>query len=75
MEETWAYTLTGSLDIVINRALSKSFIAILDDARKKDVIAGIKEIIEQSDEKTWIDKEAGTFEYPYKTLAVVIKRK
>ena len=74
-EETWAYALDGNLDIVRDRALSKSYIAVLGAEDKAGVVKKIEEIIAKGDGRKWEDEERGIFEYPYKTLVVIARKK
>jgi hypothetical protein len=74
-EETWSYVLDGSLQIVTDRACSKSYIAVLPDEEKASVVSDIKNVIENATDKKWIDEQEGTFEYPYKTYVVVARKK
>ena len=74
-EKSWHYPLVGSLDIVTNRALSKSYVAVQSEDTKATIKAEITEIINRGDGKQWIDEDKGFFEYPYKTLVVVFQRK
>ncbi|KAI0054448.1 S-adenosyl-L-methionine-dependent methyltransferase [Artomyces pyxidatus] len=74
-ENTWAYNLHGSLDIVTNRAFSKSYIAVQPDDVKAQIQEDIKQIVDRGDGRTWIDESEGLFEYPYKTYVVIIRRK
>ena len=74
-EKRWTYALHGSRDIVTNRALSKSYIAVLPPDEKAQVVQDIEKILEKGDDLKWIDKEKGIFEYPYGTLVVICKRK
>ncbi|KAI0054120.1 S-adenosyl-L-methionine-dependent methyltransferase [Auriscalpium vulgare] len=74
-ETSWAYSLPGSLDIVTDRALSKSYIAVLPADDKVKVKADIEAIVKKGDGKKWIDESEGTFEYPYKTFVVIFRQK
>ncbi|KAJ3516618.1 hypothetical protein NLJ89_g1012 [Agrocybe chaxingu] len=69
-EQVWTYHLQGTKETVVDRALSKSYIAILPPDKKTKVQDEIRKIIDDS-HKTWIDKSKGIFEYPYKTHVVV----
>ena len=71
----WSYALLGTESIVVDRACSKSYISVLPDAKKEQVVADIKEIVARGDDLVWTDKEKGEFEYPYKTYLVVAKKK
>ncbi|KAI0273766.1 S-adenosyl-L-methionine-dependent methyltransferase [Gloeopeniophorella convolvens] len=74
-EQTWSYSLVGSLEIVTDRVMSKSYIAVQPDDVKTQIKASVKEIIDRGDDRKWIAEDKGIFEYPYKTLAVVLRRK
>ncbi|KAI0322218.1 S-adenosyl-L-methionine-dependent methyltransferase [Amylostereum chailletii] len=74
-EETWSYSLDGSLKIVTDRAFSKSYIAIQPDEVKANIKDDIQSIVERGEGRRWIDEAADIFEYPYKTYTVIIKRK
>ena len=74
-EKEWAYHLVGSEEICVDRALSKSYISILPPDEKGRVIETIKAIVAKGDGKVWIDESKGVFEYPYKTLVVLARKK
>jgi len=74
-EQTLTYALPGTRDIVINRALSKSYIAILPPAEKEKVVQDIDEILRKGEGKKWTDESQGIFEYPYGTLVVTFRKK
>lgn len=74
-EKTWSYHLEGTEDIVVDRASSKSYIAVLPPDEKAKVQATIREILKRGDDLEWIDKEKGVFKYPYKTWVVTSKKK
>ncbi|KAI0256831.1 S-adenosyl-L-methionine-dependent methyltransferase [Lactifluus subvellereus] len=74
-ERSWSYSLMSSLEIVTDRAMSKSYIAVQPEDIKTTIKADIKEIIDRGDGRRWIDEDKGFFEYPYKTLVVVFHRK
>jgi len=74
-ERLWCYSLMGSLDIATDRAMSKSYVAVQPEAIKATIKADITEIVQRGDDKQWIDKDKGLFEYPYTTLVVVFQRK
>lgn len=74
-EDTWAYTLPGTLEIVTERALSKSYIAILGEKEREEVVAEIRNIIGRGDGRVWRDEGKGEFEYPYKTTVVISEKK
>ena len=74
-ETTWAYNLLGSEKIVVDRACSKSYIAVLPDDEKEAVKNDVKAILSRGDGLVWSDKEKGEFDYPYKTYAVIARKK
>ncbi|KAI0063117.1 S-adenosyl-L-methionine-dependent methyltransferase [Artomyces pyxidatus] len=73
-EHTWSYTLHGSLDIVTDRALSTSFVAIQPEDVKAQVREDIRQIVERGEGKKWVDESKGLFEYPYKTAVVTFRK-
>jgi SAM-dependent methyltransferase len=75
VEREWEYVLPTTAEGTVDRASSKSYIAILPDAEKAQVQADVSEIVRRGDDLTWIDKEKGTFEYPYKTYVTILRRK
>lgn len=74
-ERSWCYPIVSSLDIVIDRAMSKSYIAVQSEDIKATIKAGITEIVDRGDGRQWIDGDKGLFEYPYRTLVVIFQRK
>ena len=74
-ETTWAYNLLGSEKIVVDRACSKSYIALLGPEDKQKVVDDIDKIIKQKDNFKYIDEEKGIFEYPYQTFLVIARKK
>ncbi|OCH94970.1 S-adenosyl-L-methionine-dependent methyltransferase [Obba rivulosa] len=74
-ENLWKYVLPASRDTVVDRARSKSYIAILDPEKKQEVVGGIHKILDKGDGLKWIDEKEGVFEYPYTTLVVIGRKK
>lgn len=74
-EKQWGFTLSGTVDLCINRALSSSSVAILSEQEKALVKKDVQEIVAKGDDKIWIDQEQGVFEWPYKTLLFISHRK
>ncbi|PPQ80173.1 hypothetical protein CVT24_006569 [Panaeolus cyanescens] len=77
-ENVYTYTLTGTKESVVDRACSKSYIAVLEENEKKGVIQKIKDMLEEEGREgrvKWIDEERGVFEYPYKCWVVVAQKK
>jgi hypothetical protein len=74
-EQVWSYVLPGTLQVVLERAYSKSYIAILPEHERAEVREDVKNIVLKGEDKVWIDESQGIFEYPYKTWAIVAKKK
>ncbi|KAN0076854.1 hypothetical protein V8E55_010709 [Tylopilus felleus] len=74
-EKEWIYHLEISEEICVDRALSKSYTAILPPDEKEKVSQDIKAILAKGDGKIWIDESKGIFQYPYKTLVVLSRKK
>ena len=74
-EKVYSYKLLGSEKIVVDRACSKSYIAILPEDEKAKVVDDVKGILKKGDDLVWTDKEKGEFEYPYRTWVVIAKKK
>jgi len=74
-EKAWSYSLPATLDIVVNRACSKSYIAILPEDEKANVKDDIKTIVEKGDDKVWLDESQSIFEYPYKCFVVIADKR
>ncbi|KIM28760.1 hypothetical protein M408DRAFT_132375 [Serendipita vermifera MAFF 305830] len=58
---------------VQDRVLSKSYITALSEEEKKTLCIGIEGVLGE-EEKTWIDQSVGSFQYPYKTTVIAMKR-
>jgi hypothetical protein len=74
-EEVWHYVLPVTAETAINRACSKSYIAALSGDERMRVKADIGAILEEGQDKAWIDESCGIFEYPYQTRVVVANRR
>ncbi|GBE81906.1 S-adenosyl-L-methionine-dependent methyltransferase [Sparassis crispa] len=74
-ERTWSYALTGTRALVLDRAQSKSYIAILPPDDKAAVVRDINAVLDRADGLVWLDQKEGVFEYPYKTLVVIARKK
>lgn len=57
---------------MIDRVLSKSYIAVLDEEEKAKLITRVQQIVQKGEDKIWIDEKAGVFQYPYQTHLVSI---
>lgn len=71
VERVWPYNLPATVDIAVERASSKSYIAVLPDAEKAEVRKDVRNIVEEGEGRVWIDEDKGVFEYPYQVFVVV----
>ncbi|KAI6150416.1 S-adenosyl-L-methionine-dependent methyltransferase [Pisolithus tinctorius] len=74
-ENVWEHHLVTTESLCVDRALSKSYMAILPPEEKDKAISDLKTILARGDDRVWVDKDQGTFEYPYKTYVVVSRKK
>lgn len=74
-KEGWPFSLPATVDLAIERAMSKSPLAVQSDEGKKKAENILKEILKRGDGLKWIDEETGVFEYPYRTEVVVLRQK
>ncbi|KAF7304999.1 S-adenosyl-L-methionine-dependent methyltransferase [Mycena kentingensis (nom. inval.)] len=73
-ENSWEHPLLATKDLVIDRAMSKSYTAILSDEQKTQLRKDLSDILDRGEERKWINEAEGTFEYPYKTDVVISRR-
>jgi len=66
--------LPVTIEGVVTRALSKSYISALPEGEQKEVADSLRNILE-TEKKTWVDEGEGIFEYPYETAVVTVRRK
>lgn len=69
--KTWSYHIQGSKEGAVDRACSKSYIAVLPADKKVEVQDAIRKIVDEDTEKAWIDEANGIFEYPYKADVII----
>lgn len=69
------FVLPGTIDIAVQRSLSKSPLASQNDGERKKAEEVLMGIVRNGEGMVWIDEEKGVFEYPYKTLSVIVKQK
>jgi hypothetical protein len=74
-EKEWTHRVPTTDQFVTDRVLSWSYIAVLPPDEKVKLVEDIKDILGRGDGKVWINREEGTFQHPYKTLAVVSRKK
>lgn len=73
-KEGWPFSLPAMVELAIERAMSKSPLAVQNDEGKKKAEGVLKEILKRGDGLKWIE-ETGVFEYPYRTEVVVLRQK
>ncbi|KAJ7273741.1 S-adenosyl-L-methionine-dependent methyltransferase [Mycena haematopus] len=74
-EQSWSAPLPASLEIVVDRACSKSYMAILPADQKLKVREDLAAVVNRGEDKVWINENEGIFEYPYQTVVVIARRK
>ncbi|KAJ6596936.1 S-adenosyl-L-methionine-dependent methyltransferase [Mycena vulgaris] len=74
-EEMWNVPLPATLEIVVDRACSKSYMAILSAEETTKARKDLAAIVEKGEDKVWINESEGIFEYPYSTDVVICHRK
>lgn len=75
IKEEWPSVLPVTKEVVIQRTMSASMLAVQTDQTKRQVKAKLDEILERGEETKWIDEGNGVFESPYKTLVAVARKK
>ncbi|KAG6907357.1 hypothetical protein DXG01_009241 [Tephrocybe rancida] len=74
-EKAWPYALPTTVDITVDRASSKSYIAVLSASDKAEVQSDVRKIAENGEGRVWIDEDKKIFEYPYQVFIVVAHKK
>jgi len=74
-ETTFKHVVTNTLQEVIDRAFTKSYMAIASEENRIQVRTQLTEIVKRGDDKVWINEGEGSFEYPYVTTLIIIKKK
>ena len=54
---------------------SKSYIAVLDAEEQAKVRERVRGIVEEGKGLVWIEREEGTFQYPYRTFVEALRKK
>ncbi|KAL8276616.1 hypothetical protein RQP46_010965 [Phenoliferia psychrophenolica] len=67
--------VVGNEELVVDRALSKSYITSLSQEEQDVIVSKIRKIVQRGDGKEWIDEAQGTFKYPYLTDLFVMTKK
>ncbi len=74
-EKRFHYSAPATTDVVTNRFQSMSFIAAMKDEHlRQKLVDDVRKIVQEGDGMTWVDKNAGIFEYPYETLVLLPER-
>ncbi|GAA5867860.1 hypothetical protein JCM3774_005887 [Rhodotorula dairenensis] len=73
-ESHYKRALPTTEDLVVDRVFSKSYITALSDSEREHLGNEIREVVRRGEGKTWIDKDAGSFNYDYKTDLVLARR-
>ncbi|KAM0754816.1 S-adenosyl-L-methionine-dependent methyltransferase [Meredithblackwellia eburnea MCA 4105] len=73
--EQYHTTVVGTEQLVIDRLLSKSFITSLSAEEQAVVVQKSRDVVKKGDDMVFIDKEKGTFEYPYSTDLFIMTKK
>ena len=75
-QKTWSYHIQGTRESAVDRASSKSYIAVLPPDEKAAVQDAIRKIVDDDGAgKVWINESEGIFEYPYKVDVVIAHKK
>lgn len=71
-------TIPTTLQAVIDRVLSKSYISVLPKEKQEKLVADISNYLNTTPDeqlgRKWIDKEQGIWEYPYRTDLHIFRR-
>ena len=70
----WNRVIPTTEEGVYDRAFSKSYVTVLGDEEKAAVRDKLRAVLDLGEGRVWIDEASGVFEYPYKTLLVVMRR-
>ncbi|KAG6874190.1 hypothetical protein C0995_003736 [Termitomyces sp. Mi166 len=57
VEKVWPYVLLTTVDTVVDRASSKSYIGVLPPTEKAEVQVDVRRIVDKGEDKVWIDEE------------------
>jgi len=74
LENVWQFSLPTTTDIAVDRASSKSYIAVLPEEEKDKVRQDVRAIVDKGEDKVWIAEDEGIFQYPYKCYVVIAQR-
>jgi len=74
-EQSWDRVIPTTIQGVVDRVSSKSYITQLKDDEKKDLQDKVRNYLAEEKSKVWMDEAQGIFEYPYKTFLVTMNKK
>ncbi|KAF8892550.1 S-adenosyl-L-methionine-dependent methyltransferase [Infundibulicybe gibba] len=74
-EKVWPYVLHATVENVVERVCSKSYISILSDDEKAQVKEDVLAICRRREDKVWINESEGVFEYPYEAFMMIARKK
>lgn len=72
--EAVKYVETSTMEVEVERAMTWSALAALDDDGKREAREKLKEIIERGEGLVWVNEGEGTFEAPYSVPIIFMKR-
>ncbi|KAG6851016.1 hypothetical protein H0H93_004503 [Arthromyces matolae] len=75
MEKIWSFGIPTTVEETVDRASSKSYVAVLPPTEKAEVLSDVRNIVTRGEDKIWIDEGRGIFEYPYRVFVVVAQLK
>lgn len=70
----WSYVLPTTVEGVIDRVRTKSYITTLEGPAQAQVVETVKRILDE-EPRAWVNEADGVFAYPYKTTLIVMKKK
>jgi len=68
-EVIWKYVLPVTVEGVVTRELTRSYISALPEGEREIVTNNVRSVLE-AEQKIWVNEEEGIFEYPYRTTVI-----
>jgi len=75
IEQTWDRAVPTTIEGVLDRVFSKSYITQLSDREGEQLREKVQNYLATDNSKVWMDEAQGVFEYPYKTFLVTMNKK
>lgn len=75
LEQVWDRIIPTTIQGVLDRVCSKSYITQLSDKEKNQLRENTQKCLTEDKSKVWMDEAQGIFEYPYKTFLVTMNKK